>query len=244
MATVKKPTITKKTTAKKAVGTSVSTKATKSETKKETTKGALAVYTVSGEKTTDMVAPVSIFGGTVNMQLIALAVRVFLANQREGSAATKTRGLVEGSTRKIYKQKGTGRARHGSIRAPIFVGGGIVFGPQPRDYTLHFPQSMKIAALKSALALKLSEGKIVVIEDGKMTKPATKTVAAAFTKIGAIRSVVLVVDDMHTALVKSARNIRSVIVEPAKNVTTYEVFTSHRVIMTKEALKQLELRLA
>ena len=238
MATVKKTTRVKKTTtAKKAVATPV-------ETKKPVAKGALAVYTVSGEKTADMAAPASLFGGAVNMQLIALAVRVFLANQREGSAATKTRGKVEGSTRKIYKQKGTGRARHGSIRAPIFVGGGIVFGPQPRDYSLHFPQSMKIAAIKSALALKLTEEKIVVIEDGKMTKPSTKTMAIAFEKIGATRSVLFVVDDMHTDLVKSARNIYGVTVEPAKNVTTYEVFTSHRVIITKEALKQLEARLA
>lgn len=238
MATVKKTTSVKKVaTVKKAAATAV-------ETKKPVAKGALPVYTVTGEKAADMTAPASLFGGVVNMQLIALAVRVFLANQREGSAATKTRGNVEGSTRKLYKQKGTGRARHGSIRAPIFVGGGIVFGPQPRDYSLHFPQSMKSAAIKSALALKLKEEKLVVMEDGKMSKPATKTVAKAFEKIGAIRSVLLVVDDVHTDLVKSARNICCVTVEPAKNVTTYEVFTSHRVIITKEALKQLEARLA
>ena len=245
MATVKKPTIVKKTAApKKTAVKAVEAKKETASNAAHAAKGALPVYTVTGEKTADMAAPASLFGGVVNMQLIALAVRVFLANQREGSASTKTRGKVEGSTRKIYKQKGTGRARHGSIRAPIFVGGGIVFGPQPRDYSLHFPQSMKIAAIKSALALKLTEGKIIVMEDGKMTKPSTKTMAAAFEKIGATRSVVFVVDDMHTDLVKSARNICSVTVEPAKNVTTYEVFTSHRVIITKEALKQLEARLA
>ena len=243
MATVKKPTIAKTSAAPKKSAVKKTVEAVK-ETAAPKTKGALPVYTVTGEKAADMTAPASLFGGAVNMQLIALAVRVYLANQREGSAATKTRGKVEGSTRKIYKQKGTGRARHGSIRAPIFVGGGIVFGPQPRDYSLHFPQSMKIAAIKSALALKLTEGKIVVIEDSKMTKPSTKTMAAAFEKIGATRSVLFVVDDMHTDLVKSARNICSVTVEPAKNVTTYEVFTSHRVIITKEALKQLEARLA
>jgi len=234
MATVKKSTIAKKPAAPK--------KAAVTETK--TDKQSLPVFDVTGAKSGTVAAPAVLFGGVVNMQLIALAVRVYLANQREGSAATKTRGKVEGSTRKIYKQKGTGRARHGAIRAPIFVGGGIVFGPQPRDYTLHFPQSMKNAAIKSALALKLKEEKIVVIEDGKMTKPSTKTIAAAFEKIGATRSVLFVVDDMHTDLVKSARNICCLTVEPAKNVTTYEVFTSHRVIMTKEALKQLEKRLA
>ncbi len=214
------------------------------ETIKETAKGALAVYTISGEKTADMAAPTSLFGGKINMQLIAQAIRVYLANQREGAAATKTRGLVEGSTRKIYKQKGTGRARHGSVRAPVFVGGGIVFGPQPRDFSLKLSQSMKNAAMKSALALKLTEGKVIAMEDGNMTKPATKTVAAAFEKMNATRSVLFVVDDMHTAMVKSARNIGSVTVVPAKNVTTYEVFVSHKLIMTKEALKQLETRLA
>ncbi|MFZ2025371.1 MAG: 50S ribosomal protein L4 [Microgenomates group bacterium] len=251
MATGKKPTIAKKAAApKKAADKTVDTvkaakeTASNAATEAKTDKQSLVVYDVTGTKSGIVAAPAALFGGDVNMQLIAQAVRVYLANQREGSASTKTRGKVEGSTRKIYKQKGTGRARHGSIRAPIFVGGGIVFGPQPRDYSLHFPGSMKNAAIKSALALKLKEEKIVVMEDAKMTKPATKTVAAAFTKIGATRSVLLVVDDMHTNLVKSARNICCVTVEPAKNVTTYEVFTSHRVVITKEALKQLESRLA
>ena len=91
------------------------------------------IWSVKGEKTGRISVPKDVFGAPYNIQLVSQAIRVFRINQQEGSAGTKTRGMVEGSTRKIYRQKGTGRARHGGIRAPIFVGGGIVFGPQPKD---------------------------------------------------------------------------------------------------------------
>ncbi|MFH0750081.1 MAG: 50S ribosomal protein L4 [Candidatus Gottesmanbacteria bacterium] len=204
----------------------------------------IPVYAITGEKTGTMTAPVSIFNGKINMQLIAQAVRVYLANQREGSAATKTRGQVEGSTRKIYKQKGTGRARHGGIRAPIFVGGGIVFGPHPRSYYLHLPQSMKNAALKSALSLKLKENAIFALSDVETMKPKTKIVASCFDKIGAKRSILLIVSDMKGNLMRAARNIENVYVEPAQNVTAYHVAMSQKIIITKEAMKQMEKRLA
>lgn len=237
MATAKKQTSTKKTsTAKKPVTKPVS------EKKVVTTKGMVSVFGITGQKTGEIATP-SIFGGDVNMQLVAQAIRVYRANQREGSASTKTRSFVEGSTRKLYKQKGTGRARHGSIRANIFVGGGIVFGPQPRDYSLKLSQSMKNEALKSAFALKLKEDELVVL-DGTINAPKTKTVAACLLAMGATRNVVMIVDDMHTALVKSMRNIASVTVRSAATITTYDVAMGHHVIVTKEALKQIEKRLA
>jgi len=238
MATVKKAIKAKKTTAtEKPVVKVAATKKTE-----EKISAHIPVYGVSGEKTGAMTAPASIFDGKVNMQLIALAIRVYLANQREGSASTKTRGLVEGSTRKIYKQKGTGRARHGGIRAPIFVGGGVVFGPQPRDYTLHFPQSMRLSALKSAFSMKLKEEAIIVLGDTAEMKPKTKTMSECFTKIGATRKVLVIVDDMHGALTRSVRNIAGVTVQPAQNVTTYEVAMNKKIVCTKEAMKQLEKR--
>lgn len=238
MATTKKTISTKKAPAIKKPAAKA--KETVKTEKKENVH--IPVYVLSGEKTGTMTPPAGIFEGTVNMQLIAQAVRVYRANQREGSASTKTRGQVEGSTRKIYKQKGTGRARHGGIRAPIFVGGGIVFGPHPRDYSLQFPQAMRVAALKSALILKLKEKAIVVLAGTEDMKPKTKTIAACLVKIGATRSVVVIVDDMHTALVRSARNINGVTVVPAKNVTTYEVAIASTIVCTKEAMKQLEQR--
>ena len=238
MATTKKPTSVKKTPqAKKPVVKIV-------EPKKETntTKGMVTVFSLTGEKTGEITLP-SIFTGSVNTQLIAQARRVYLANQREGSAATKTRSFVEGSTRKIYKQKGTGRARQGSIRANIFVGGGIVFGPQPRDFSLTLSKSMRQEALKSAFVMKANEQGLSIL-DGTMKEPKTKTVSACLTKMGITRRVVLVTDDMHGALAKSARNITTVTVRSAVTVTTYDVVIGSHVIFTKEALKQVEQRLA
>src|SRR3989338_5152877 len=119
------------------------------------TKGAL-------KKTIDL--PKEIFGVQENNILLAQAVRVYLANQRQGTVSTKTRGEVAGSTRKIYRQKGTGRARHGSIRAPIFVHGGLVFGPKPRDYSMKFPKKMRKAALASALSSKVNDAQVKVVD--------------------------------------------------------------------------------
>lgn len=238
MATTKKTTSVKKTTqAKKPV-----VKAMESKKEVKTAKGKMSVFSLTGEKTGEIAIP-SVFGGEVNMQLIAQAIRVFRANQREGSAATKTRSFVEGSTRKLYKQKGTGRARHGSIRANIFVGGGIVFGPTPRDFSLNLSKSMKQEALKSAFAMKANDHGVSIL-DGAMKEPKTKTVNTCMTKMGITRRVVLITDDMRGALAKSARNINTVTIRSAATVTTHDVVTGSHVIMTKEALKQVEQRLA
>lgn len=244
MATIKKTTSTKKTaTPKKApVVKKVAVKAVETVKTEKTVGTHIPVFAMTGEKEGTMMAPSSVFDGTINMQLIAQAVRVYLANQRQGSAATKTRGMVEGSTRKIYKQKGTGRARHGAIRAPIFVGGGIVFGPHPRDYSLRLSQSMKNAALKSALSLKLKEEALVALTGVDDMKPKTKVVAEAFTKIGATKSILLIVDDMKGKLMRAARNIKNVYITPAQTVTAYHVSISQKIIVTKEAMKQLEKR--
>jgi len=234
---MEKQTKTKKTRATKKVSTEkVEKKAVSALSSK--------VYNQSGKEVGEVKLPANIFGLNWNADLVHQVTYSMLSNARTIYAHTKGRGEVSGGGKKPWKQKGTGRARHGSVRAPVFVGGGIVFGPQPRDYTLQFPQSMKQAAAKSAFALKLKEGKIVVMDNAKMAKPATKTVAAAFAGIGATRSVMFVVDDMHTDVVKSARNISFVTIVPAKNVTTYDVYTSHTVVLTKEAVKQLEQRFA
>jgi len=116
-----------------------------------------------GKVVETMELPKELFGAKINSVLMAQAVRVYLANQRLGTASTKTRGEVDGSTRKIYRQKGTGRARHGGIRAPIFVKGGIAHGPKPRDYSLLLSKNMRIAALRSALSAKVKAGEVAVI---------------------------------------------------------------------------------
>src|SRR6266404_5428662 len=120
----------------------------------------VAVVGIDGKVSGKVSLPGEMFGEKVNKALLAQAVRVYLANQRQGNASTKTRGEVDGSTAKIYRQKGTGRARHGSKRAPIFVKGGIVFGPKPRDFSLSLPQKMKRKALFSALSAKVKDKEV------------------------------------------------------------------------------------
>jgi large subunit ribosomal protein L4 len=123
------------------------------------------MYDAAGKVTGSVSLPEEVFGAKINKRLIAQAVRIYLANQREGSASTKSRGEVQGSTRKIYRQKGTGRARHGGVRAPIFVHGGIAHGPKPRDFSLKMPQKMKRAALFATLSLKAQTNAVRVIEN-------------------------------------------------------------------------------
>lgn len=165
-----------------------------------------------------------------------MAVRVYLANQRVGNASTKTRGQVEGSTRKIYKQKGTGRARHGAIRAPIFVGGGIVFGPKPRDYSMKMPQKMRAAALASALSAQYEKGNIKVVSGFAELKPKTKLMVKAFEAIGLHGKTLLVVAKDAEAVVRASRNIDRVDVLPVSDIHAYGVMTHGNIVLMKEAL--------
>jgi large subunit ribosomal protein L4 len=156
-----------------------------------------------------------------------------------GHAATKTRGMVEGSTRKIYKQKGTGRARHGAIRAPIFVGGGIVFGPMPRDYSMKFPQKMKHVALASALSKQFTEKNVIFVSGFSDLKPKTQLMADAITAVGGGTNALLVVSKDSETVTRAARNIAGIDVLPVSDLHTYAVVTHKKVIFMKEAIKAL-----
>ena len=201
------------------------------------------VYGITGEKKGTLSLPKNIFGARVNDRLIAQAVRVHLANQRVGCASTKTRGEVEGSTRKIYKQKGTCRARHGGIRAPIFVGGGIVFGPKPRDYSLKFPRAMKKASLTSVLSQKQKEAHIAVIEGTEKIEPKTKQAAALFHTIGISKNILIAIHDMKSPFVRASRNLNRTDMVPVGQMTTYDIVTHDFVFFTKEAVAVIEKRL-
>lgn len=179
--------------------------------------------------------PKELFGGEVNKPLMAQAVRVYLANQREGSAQVKTRGEVEGSTRKIYRQKGTGKARHGSIRAPIFVGGGIVFGPDVRDYSRKMSKAMKRVALLSALAAKKNDVKVVSALDSVEAK--TKAVAKILMDTCGKGSTLLVVSKDANNLKRAARNIKGLEFVSADNLHPYAVLAHKHVVFTKVSLE-------
>lgn len=197
----------------------------------------IAIVGIDGKAKGKMSVPKELFKAPVNAQLLAQAVRVYLANQRVGGASTKTRGEVEGSTRKIYRQKGTGRARHGGIRAPIFVGGGIVFGPLPRDYRLNMPSKMRKTALVSAMTKQFSGKNIIVVDGMEDLEPKTKKFAAAFAHIGAAKKTLFVVPKESEKLFRATRNITNIDSMPVVNVHAYAVISHDKVVFTKTALK-------
>lgn len=198
------------------------------------------VLSVNGTLAGRIKMPDTLFAVKVNKSAIVQAVRVYLANQREGTASTKTRGEVEGSTRKIYRQKGTGRARHGAIRAPVFVGGGIVFGPKPRDYSLTMSQRMRRFALASALTVRFREGSVTVV-DGLESLDKTKNMHNALVSLGRKTETALVVTDKNSGkLVRITRNIPGVSVTEAHNLNTYQVMANRKLIFTKNSIAELE----
>lgn len=200
------------------------------------------VLDTKGKVKDSITLPKEIFDAKVNPSLMAQAIRVYLANQRSGSASTKTRGQVRGSTRKIWRQKGTGRARHGGIRAPIFVGGGVVFGPKPRDYSLKLSKKMKKAALFSALSNKRKDGQVIVVSGLEKLAPKTKDIASVFEKLNLIdnKNTLLVLPGHTENVQKAARNIAGVSILPAANLNTYEVLKSTNLIFMQDAIVALQ----
>ncbi len=198
-----------------------------------------AVLGVDGKSKGRITLPKDLFAAQVNPQLLSQAVRVYLANQRKGTASTKTRGEVEGSTRKIYRQKGTGRARHGAIRAPIFVGGGIVFGPQPRDYSLKFPHKMRRAALASALTSQYQAGNVSVVDGLEELEPKTKLFAKAFGAIaGEVPTLLVTTKDAKT-VVRGTKNLSNIDMLPVSSLNTYTVLAHRKIIFMKPTISQL-----
>ena len=207
----------------------------------KTVKGSLKVdvFDTKGKVKEIINLPKEIFDVKVNDQLIAQAVRVHLANQRKGTVSTKTRGEVKGSSKKIYKQKGTGRARHGSKRAPIFVHGGLVFGPKPRDYSLAFPKKMKRRALFSALTLKLKNKEIKVISGLEKIEPKTKQIANILNNLGLEEkklNILLVLPKKTENVSRAARNIKGVNLLLASQLNTYEVLRNKNLLLMQDSI--------
>jgi len=216
----------------------VSVKKEKKEIDKKEVSEKLSFPIISpkGEKAGVIALPQELFGVPFNAQLVAQAQRVYQMNQREGSAATKTRGMVEGSTRKIYRQKGTGRARHGGIRAPIFVGGGIVFGPEPRDIHKTMPKKMKRKALASALSYMVENNTLKIV-DGLVELPVkTKSFAEMLEKIQVSKRILFIYGKQTISIVRALRNINNVSVLPFDSFSVHDVMTHAYIIFTKDAI--------
>jgi len=206
----------------------------------------ISVYDLKGAVLESFDLPKEIFGAKINNTLMAQAVRVYLANQRRGTVKTKSRGEVSISTKKIYRQKGTGRARHGAASAPIFVGGGIAFGPRPRDYSMKLNQNMKRVALFSALSAKLKDGEIKLIGNLEKIEPKTKkmTNVIANLSLNKKKQQLLLVTPKagvdFANIFKAARNIEGVRVVSANQLNTYEVMVNSKILFMKDAINTLK----
>lgn len=206
----------------------------------------VAVYDITGTKTGDMELNDSVFGVDVNESVLHQAVVMQLASQRLGTASTKTRGFVRGGGRKPWKQKGTGRARSGSIRSPLWVGGGTVFGPHPRSYAFSMPRKQRRLAIKSALTAKLQDGELVVLDTIDFEVPKTKSILKLMSDFNvAEKKVLIVTADMLENVEKSARNITGVKAIPASSsLNVYDLLYHDKVFVTKEAITRIEEVLA
>jgi len=180
--------------------------------------------------------------GQINEALMWEAVKHYRAAQRQGTAATKNRKLVSGSGKKLWKQKGTGRARIGSVRSPLWRHGGTVHGPQPRSYDYAFPRKKLLGALRSALAAKLADGKLTVVESLEIQEPKTKAYREALNKLEAKRTTLLVENgkDLGTNLILGARNLKGVELVLNNEVHPYDLLRYERAIFTRAAIEALQ----
>ena len=185
----------------------------------------------------------AIFGAKTRSHLLHQTVVMQLANRRAGSAATKTKGLVSGGGKKPWKQKGTGRARSGSIRSPIWVGGGTVFGPTPRDYSYRMPRSARREALLSALSVKRRDGKLIVVDKLQLEAAKTKNMVQALIELK-VASALIVIAQPDATIERSARNLPKVKVLRVEGLNVYDLLRYEHLILTEGALKLLEARLA
>ncbi len=208
-----------------------------------------SIYDTKGKVVESISLSKDIFGAKINKHLMAQAVRVFLSNNRKGTVKTKSRGEVNKTTKKVYRQKGTGRARHGAMSAPIYVGGGVAFGPRPRDYSLSFPQKMKRAALFSALSAKVKDGEIKILTGLEKIEPKTKLMADVIENLdlkrknlpaGKSGKKILLISTGAENVKKAGRNIKGLTVLDARLLNTYEVLDNKGIILMKGALEVIE----
>ena len=206
----------------------------------------LAVLNAQGQQTgRTVVLSDAVFGVEANDHAIYLDVKQYLADQRQGTHKSKQRNEVAGSTRKLKRQKGTGGARSGSIKSPLFPGGGRIFGPVPRDYSFKLNKKLKAVARRSALSMKAQAANIVVVEDFEMETPKTKSFVAMEQNLNlAGQKILLVVPETNVNISLSVRNLQNVKVVPAANLCTYDVMNCSKVLFAESAVNIVNEMLA
>ncbi|WP_160683168.1 50S ribosomal protein L4 [Clostridium sp. C2-6-12] len=199
----------------------------------------VGVFNKEGNKVADMELNEKVFATEVNEYALHQVVVALLANKRQGTQSTKTRSEVRGGGIKPWRQKGTGRARQGSIRAPQWIKGGIVFAPKPRDYRVSVPKSMRKVAMKSALTSKVQENQMVVLESLTFEAPKTKNMVEMLKAFEANKALIITAES-NEAVYKSARNIQGVSVIPANNINVYDILKYEKLFITKDAVSKIE----
>lgn len=197
-------------------------------------------FSAAGEPGDAVQLPQELFDGVVNDAVLHQVIKAILANKRQGNAATKTRAMVSGGNSKVWRQKGTGRARQGSIRAPHWRGGGIVFGPHPRSYHQDIPRKVKALARRSAFNTRALADQVTVLERWDLDAPKTRRVVELLGKIGvAGKKVLVLTDGINNPLFLSVRNLQNVRVLPFREASAYDVMTANQLVIESAALQSV-----
>lgn len=199
----------------------------------------LDIYDIDKNKVSEVELNDSVFGVEVNESAIYEVVRMQIAARRQGTASTKERSFVSGGGKKPWRQKGTGRARSGSSRSPIWRGGGIVFGPHPRDYSFSVPKKVRRAALKSALSMKCRDQKIIVLKDFPMEEIKTKRFKEVLDRFG-LKSVLFVLDGSNDILERSSRNLQDLKMLRSEGINVYDLMRYEHLILMEPSVKNIE----
>lgn len=198
------------------------------------------VVNMNGENISEVELNEEIFDIEVNEHAVYLVVKNILANKRQGTKSAKTRAEVRGGGRKPWRQKGTGRARQGSIRSPQFRGGGVVFAPKPRDFSYTTPKKVRRLALKSVLTSKVRDGEIIVLDDIKFDEVKTKNFQKMLNAISADKKALVVTAEHDQDVNRAGKNIANVATSEARNINVYDLLKYNSLVITKDALKVVE----
>lgn len=200
----------------------------------------MKVFDMAGKEVGEITLSDLVFGAEVKEAVLHTAVRAFLLNQRQGTQSTLTRTEVSGGGRKPWKQKGTGRARQGSTRAPQWTHGGVALGPKPRSYRVNLNKGMKRAALFGALSSKVAAGEMIVVDSIAMTEYKTKNVVAMLTALDAAKKTLIVLPEVNEYVIKSAANIEGVKTTQWNTINVYDILNCDTFIVAKDAVNKIE----
>ena len=200
----------------------------------------VALLNIRGQQVGEIELNDSVFGVEINQHVLHDVVKNYLANQRQGTQSAKTRAEVRGGGRKPWRQKGTGRARQGSIRSPQWVGGGVVFAPKPRDYRYELPKKVKRLAMKSALSTKVQDNSIIVLDTLEMDAPKTKEMVNVLKNLKVEKKALIVMSDKNENVIKSANNLPGITTTLVSTLNVYDILKHDQFIITKDAVHKVE----